>query len=261
MVATARLVPAAVLRRAGAVVLVLLLLAFTVLTYTVLPICREAPGPESAPVVICGPVSVADLPLIGMMLIVALALLWPDLSEAAVPGLISVKRQVAREAMRTDELTDQVRHVETRIVSPRTIDSLAAAAVQKTQGETENVPAVESPVKAETRHEFMAAWASIFPYLALPIGPGAQSSASEAAGELKRLEGLTEVSPLDLSAIRMWRDTYAEELGDLRLLRNSVAHAPHAVPDEGLRTATDVIVRIRTSLFSFRDRMREAEEQ
>src|SRR5438105_431108 len=80
-------------REVLASVLLALIALWAVLTY-LLPswrICREHVLDSGAVVNSCAPVGVDDLPVIGLVLLIALLLL-PNVAELGLPGGISIKR-------------------------------------------------------------------------------------------------------------------------------------------------------------------------
>ncbi len=74
-----------------------------------LRICEDkvAQVGDLARVRICRPVQITDPPL-AITVLVAAALLLPDFSRIAVPGLIELERAVERQAERQEDLTRQV---------------------------------------------------------------------------------------------------------------------------------------------------------
>jgi hypothetical protein len=91
------------------------LLALGLLSYVLLAaaggadICREQLG-QSGPAQVCGPASFTD-PSILVPLILIVLLLVPDFSEIAIPGLVSLKRQVVAQERRQDALEQRLEFV------------------------------------------------------------------------------------------------------------------------------------------------------
>jgi hypothetical protein len=232
------------------------------LTYTpVLHLCREELTSSGIVATVCGPLSPADLPLLGLILLVALAFLWPDLSEAGVPGLLTLKRRLEDVEKKTDDLTEDVRHVEVRQLAPRDLAELPAAVESKEQAvqsfTADAVIAGTTGAKPQAYEEFLAAWERIRPYAELRIS-ATPSSADPAADVLRTLESREVVSPLDLAAIRIWQETFKGEIADLRAARNALMHGPGTLGDAQVSAAAEAAERLWRSLEALRQRVARA---
>ncbi len=71
--------------------------------------CHQELAQTGAVVSVCGPIGLADVIGVSMVLVLGLLLLWPDLSEVTVFNLVGVKRRVDEVERRTDKAGDDIR--------------------------------------------------------------------------------------------------------------------------------------------------------
>lgn len=219
-------------------------LVFILATYFFedLQVCRDRLVDSGQTAEICGPVGNDDLVFVGIALLVALLFFWPDFSEISLPGLVTLKRRVEKQEERTDELARIIQQLSvsqtmTVQVIPADPRELKESADEKlSQVEQGNVPTVAeepslqlrqpTPERAVLEAILLRSWERIAEYAQPARGRGRAIVWSD-----------EEYLP---AWLRQWRRTFAEEIEGLRLARNTVAHRPENLSDEGLRRWLEV---------------------
>ena len=73
--------------------------------------CREQLSSTGQLVMVCGPIGTADVVAVGLVLAVAGLLMWPELCEVGVSGLITLKRRVEENQREQRATADAVRNL------------------------------------------------------------------------------------------------------------------------------------------------------
>jgi len=71
--------------------------------------CHQELAQTGSVVEVCGPIGVSDVIGVSLVLLFALLLLWPDLSEVTVFNLLGIKRRVDEVEKKTDKAGDDIR--------------------------------------------------------------------------------------------------------------------------------------------------------
>ncbi len=246
-----------------------------VLSYLVIDgaICREAAGADTGVVRLCGPVGPDDLPALAVLVLVAVLLLLPDMSEISVPGLLTLKRAVAEQETKTEALADQVAQLSIRMQQVNTVttyiyppapDQAAQDAERRDVEFRERHPAKAASGEglAQTREQVSRAVDA--PPLELP----AQDRAL-AESEITRLwEGINELDPVEnrrgmyrtaeqfvdplfnerMATRAEWFEYFRQDLDAFRAVRNTVVHEPRNLTDEQVRAGVQLGRRLFNSL-------------
>lgn len=183
--------------------------------------------------------------LLPLAILVALLLL-PDMSELAIPGLITLKRRVEQQehtvssqAARQSDLEHQLQVLQTTVQSTNTsvyvLNDLSAIA----EGVERKASAFLDPqAPMSTRTE--------------PRSPDPETAVRanellELAERLATYEtGLSERSlpPESHEALRRWRHLFATELAAVRTARNRIAHPPHDLTPDQIDDAVRIARRL-----------------
>src|SRR5437867_1793644 len=100
------------IRRAVAGLLLLALAAVVAWSYVpgaAIASCHQELAAGGAIVKVCGPIGGGDVVGVGLILLIAGLLVWPDLSELGIPGLIALKRRVMATETAQEQTADDVR--------------------------------------------------------------------------------------------------------------------------------------------------------
>jgi hypothetical protein len=194
----------------------------------------------------CGPPRLLDLVPFGILIAV---LLWPDLSEMSVAGLLTLKRRVRRQEARQEGLEESLASVQQHLVQLSVASqnqSQAAAAnvylyppdqddVRRGIVEKEGVippPNQENAVQGQQNDrqalfgEFLQEYARLEPYIWVP---GMRRFS-------KRLEDLPDQHA---QLVEQWNELFSNEISALRQTRNVVVHEPERVSEATLQGALD----------------------
>jgi len=98
--------------------------------------CRDQLTVSGNIVHMCHPVGTDDVVAIGLILLCAVAFIWPDLSEVAIPGLVSLKKEVsatklavAETERRTAAVTTDVQNINLALPKPDMAQAAQAQAM------------------------------------------------------------------------------------------------------------------------------------
>jgi hypothetical protein len=205
-------------------------------------VCREQAASDNGIVEVCGPVGLEDVPTLGVMLLVGVLLLLPDMSEVGIPGLVTLKRAIEEQSKQTASLSREVAALTMRqdttvnIYGPAKLDDALAdvaardkdieergkAAVVETAAEStasETGVAPPSPARAVLEAEVTRLWNALD-----PLVPG-------------RKRGPV-IFPLDVQLD--WYGLYQKDVEAFRTLRNTVVHEPGYVTDEEVRKGVEL---------------------
>jgi hypothetical protein len=208
-------------------------------------VCRDKLTSTGAVVEVCGPVGTEDVVLVGFALLVTLLLVSPDLSEFSIPGLVSIKRRLAEQATRTGELERDLQRLEmtqqtnvsTTVMLPPNLAETASSAEKKAAAVAEGAVPSEhheldprirtpSPERAVLEVQLLDAWETLVQYVGPPLVRGL-----DVASRRERF------SQPERELLDDWQRYFRDELQELRLARNTVAHQPERLTDEQVRQA------------------------
>jgi hypothetical protein len=220
-----------------------------------LKVCRDslASVGSAAVVRMCGPLGLIELLPWTLLLVL---LMWPDLSEVSVPGLISLKRRVAEQEKRQERLEIAIQAVQqnvnlsphqeiTVMLSPdwhRAEQELSQKANQFQAGQEVRKPPprdVKEPRAAgqgDLEVRLLAVWEQIdrnirasqpprrvpYPFFDLP-------------------PHLTEYQQ---AIVRDWLEAFGTEMALVRAARNSIAHPPHDLSPADISEALHIGERL-----------------
>jgi hypothetical protein len=230
-------------------------------------VCRDQLAGSGSLVSVCQPAGLNDAILIGLLLLLAILFLLPDISEFGIAGLLSMKmrqritateRKASAAEGKADRAEAELMYVAMAAPAPST-KTIARAAhnatVKSNRQPTISVPTrLLSPERMDLEQRFWAASAGIDRYLRLPRSRLAQFSARQ-PGELPdqatylpiRLQQLLRADGVPprsteavLDAIRIWQGGYELELSAFARVRNVFAHGPERLSDDDLSAATDL---------------------
>jgi len=201
---------------------------------------------------VCGPPSLLDL--VPYFLVIGL-LLWPDLSEFGVGGVVTLKRMVQRQSERQDAIEQRLVVVDQHLMQlsmvaqtqstsvtnnyyapdqadlGRGIEEKRPVAEEQLVGGTapaESAVSVPTPPASDTETdehqrllgEFLNEYATLEPYI------------TPRRGDRRVGEGWDAL--LESTTLERYRTLFADELGALRQTRNVAVHEPQTVSNETL---------------------------
>ena len=207
-------------RRGVALLLLLALSALVVVSYlpdSPVRACREQVAATGTLVTVCRPLGTDDIVLVGLIVLGAGLLLWPDLSELGVGGLLTIKRQVAETKAVTDQLQGDVRAL--GIVQERPDLADAEADVKPPEG-----------------------------------GAAARTGATTTGGSGAAIQSVAVsagVAPEEgrkvMLELRRWVYSNDRPLREWAAVRNTVRHIPERLTDEDLRSGNSLARRLLES--------------
>jgi hypothetical protein len=210
----------------------------------------------------CGPITRPGAAEILPLVAIALLFLLSEFSEVSVPGLLSLKREVskqastlARQEAKQEELQKWVLNtiqnqsvnvsnvVDTRYQSPTVIEEQTQGKVQsERQGESGEVE-LEGDQASEDqldilKYRLLRDYGQISPYVAVATAPSQDSLAlrPSAAADIAAT-----ISFEQRQALRDWYRHFRRELEAVRAVRNSIAHPPSLVSVEDLKATISTI--------------------
>lgn len=223
-------------------------------------VCREV-AEEGQILKLCGPPGPSEL--IPFALVITLLLL-PDLSELAIPGLLSLKRTVTQQKGRQDQLETKLAQVEQRVdqrvsfkidlhtaekeveVKEETLLEAEGTAFEAADEETEAEPVPGPDVEAD------AAQAAPDERTEAELPPGLTSDEDDLLASLTmqlawltknltQYEAISRMRRVDQSermatlteeqqqVVDRWYNVFEDEIGLVKKFRNALAHNPYAV--------------------------------
>ncbi len=223
-------------------------------------VCREV-AEEGQILKLCGPPGPSEL--IPFALVITLLLL-PDLSELAIPGLLSLKRTVTQQKGRQDQLETKLAQVEQRVdqrvsfkidlhtaekeveVKEETLLEAEGTAFEAADEETEAEPVPGPDVEAD------AAQAAPGERTEAELPPGLTSDEDDLLASLTmqlawltknltQYEAISRMRRVDQSermatlteeqqqVVDRWYNVFEDEIGLVKKFRNALAHNPYAV--------------------------------
>jgi len=240
-----------------ALLIVVALAGFTIASYlpfTGIASCHEELADSGSPVSVCGPIGASDIVLIGLVLLLAAALVLPELSEVGLPGGISIKRRVAELDREQRKTADDVRSLTLAQEVPdlgkirRALEDQLkrwsrlpdeVLVVPPDAGRPTDVPAgtrVITEERADLEERFMRLATEIDAYFRL-LGHEVPERMLRHPAWLGRV-----TPPVDytayLNGVRQWAKDYEGPLRSWATARNVAAHFPQRLSDEEMRNAT-----------------------
>lgn len=247
------------LRWAIALLIVVALASFTIASYlpsTGIASCHEELADSGIPVSVCGPIGAADIVLIGLVLLLAAALVLPELSEIGLPGGISIKRRVAELDREQRKTADDVRSLTLAQEVPdlgKTRRDLEERLKRWSQlpddvlvvppeaGRPTDVAAgtrVITEERPDLEERFMRLATEIDAYFRL-LGHEAPERMLRHPAYLGRVAPSVDHSAY-LNGVRRWAKDYDGPLRSWATARNVAAHFPQRLSDEEMRDAASM---------------------
>jgi hypothetical protein len=218
-------------------------------------ICKDTlTGTKSAPEIVqlCGPPRLLDLT--PFVLLIAI-LLWPDLSEIGITGLVTLKRRLEEQEEKQVVLEDRLSSLHQTFVQTATAiqgqsqasttniqvgyapdqDDVRRGIEEKGKRSGESGPREEQIVDlaghAQLMGVFLREYADLEPYIL------ATSFRRPPPRWIN--ERLTHLDEGQRRVVEQWHELYSGEIAALRQTRNVVVHDPHTVSEATLRKAVD----------------------
>ena len=196
--------------------------------------CRQQLLSDGRTVSVCGPIGTADLVLLGLLLLVAGAFVWPDLSEFGVAGLVTVKRRLQAQERATRVMQSDVQNLTLALPAGdvgvalaethQKVASIAADAWIASPGANQRVLSAE---RSKCEQELLDLAGEMDRYLRMGSRLYPRS----------RLQGMV---PTELDALGRWLVDYDSELRVWATVRNAVMHAPERLSDESVRNGVEL---------------------
>ena len=240
-------------RRGVSLLLLLALSALVVVSYlpdSPVRACREQVAATGTLVTVCRPLGTDDIVLVGLIVLGAGLLLWPDLSELGVGGLLTIKRQVAETKAVTDQLQGDVRALGIVQERPDLADAEAdvkppeGGAAARTGATTTggSTGRLISPDRAALEAEALAHARLLDDVLAAAQGSGAAIQSVAVSAGVAPEEGRKVMLEL-----RRWVYSNDRPLREWAAVRNTVRHIPERLTDEDLRSGNSLARRLLES--------------
>jgi hypothetical protein len=233
--------------RWGIAVLVFLALASLVIASyipeTGVASCRDELANNSTIVRICGPIGAADIVALGLVLALALLLIWPELSEVGVPGLFTLKKQVAENRQRTQDVEADVRSL--TLAQPEAdVDEAVTEATKTSFGQAQATIAEAPPTERVISDERRRAEADLGAQIQL-IDQYLAVMTSRNPADAIRIAAKRGIIPsgdrnAQLRALRSWREDFDSPLRAFAAVRNTAVHFPERLTDEEVRDGADL---------------------
>jgi hypothetical protein len=230
-------------------------------------VCRDQIAQTGSLVSVCRPVGLDDAILIGLLLLLAIVFLLPDISEFGIAGLLSMKlrRRIWATERKADAAEDKADRAQADVMylalaTPTPTSKVISQAANRTTAKSER-PAPQAPSarllsseRQDAEQRFLADSSQIDRYLRLPPFRSAQSAwrmieqhpeaipfpADRLDLEL-RLEGVPPRAARDvLEAVRAWQVAYESELSEFARVRTVFAHYPERLSDDELHAAVNL---------------------
>jgi hypothetical protein len=224
--------------RGWAIVVVVLLLGFAVIARFVpaLQPCREqlAQTGDLGVVTVCEPIFDQTVILALILLLVALVLL-PVLSKFGVAGFsVELKAEEAkREAGEARQLAEEVRRLQelllTRTLTEPTDVEFRKKVARPASAARPNATSVTAAARrrrGQRIESLLGGWSNIEPYLDSDPAHVARWGVA--------------LNPRSGAAVQQWREQWALEIEQVRIVRNRIAHSPENVPDDELARAVEL---------------------
>lgn len=207
----------------------------------------------------CSP-SRPDLSDVLPLIVLAGLFLLGEVSELAIPGVISLKTKVEQQEMRQQELERQLLEVRLTANQQQSVvqnfgsdsfqnpQAVSASARQKAQRDLQGHPTAmtsvpDSPDLAALKYQVLSAYERVHPAMVI----GQSASRDRSMDEMHRLlppGARAFISELTNSQVRQLADWYVEfrrELDAVRSVRNAVAHPPAFVTEADLNATLGTI--------------------
>jgi hypothetical protein len=196
--------------------------------------CKQQLLSDGRAVSVCGPFGTADLVLLGLLLLVAGAFVWPDLSEFGVAGLVTVKRRLQAQERATREMQSDVQNLTLALPAAdvgvalaethQKAASIAADAWIASPGTNQRVLSAEC---SRSEQELLDLAGEMDRYLRMGARLYPRS----------RLQGMVLT---ELDALGRWLVDYDAELRVWATVRNAVMHVPERLSDESVRNGVEL---------------------
>jgi hypothetical protein len=242
------------LRLAGAALIVLVMAAVAVASYipgTGVASCRGQITATGAEVELCQPIGPSDVVGVGLVLLVALVLIWPEISELGIGGNYVKKRQRAIERQQA-ETAATVGHLVLAQPSPN-LDAYVAE-LTRAAGErhdTHEVPSARgkrllSSERVDGETQLLGLARELDRYIQLLESPNAERALRHPA--YSRVFGQYNEERF-LDALAEWQETFDEQLRSWAIVRNTLTHFPERLSDDeiraGIALARDLLSAIK----------------
>jgi len=217
--------------------------------------CRDVASNSGGVVSVCGPIGLSDVVAVGLVLGVASLLIWPELSEVGIPGLLTLKRRVDATERQAEQTAADVRGLTyAQEVPDAGVVADANAALERTARPEGNVFSTETGIRVVSRErgdaerELARLVSRIDRFLAIPMSSEPYSLLGQAARE-----GLIEIGDRyeQLRRIKRWVLQYDEQLRVWALIRNQIVHVPERLSDEQVRQGVELGHSLLLSLHDY----------
>jgi hypothetical protein len=243
--------PHKAVRRLAAIAIIVGALVAVAGSYGLLPglaACRQEVTPSSTVVTLCRPIGSDDIVLVGLVLLVAIAFISPDLSEFGIPGLVNLKKTVRETKKKTDANTNALED----LIDSQPVPDLpqASASVDEKQEDVgERVSPVPAPIEGlrADRGPMEAELAELIADVR-EYERASRVNASEYVGERGTLYRA------ELESLREWHSRFADEISSLVALRPILGHAPERLSEDALRAGIVLGRRLLETAQSFLSR-------
>jgi hypothetical protein len=242
--------------RHGAAFLIFLLTGLVVLASyipgTGIQSCHGELATTGVVVQVCGPIGLSDVVVLSLALLLAVALIWDDLSEFSIGNLLTLKRRVEEVERKTDKAGDDIRAL--NLTQPPPDEKELAQAVEGLRVAVEAEPATGtgkafdatvvvtqggrtlSGRRAATEAEAIEIAAVLDRFIRV------SERGSTDTVEAMQKDGLIPemYPPVASKAIITWAATSHDYLQQWASVRNNLVHSPERLSDEDVEWARDL---------------------
>jgi hypothetical protein len=218
-------------------------------------VCRDMVASDTGIVEVCGPVGLEDVPALGVLLLVGVLLLLPDMSEVSIPGLVTLKRAVEEQAKQTEALTREIATIALNMRQDTTVNVYPP----KLDDAIKDVDKRDKAIQERGREAVALETAETGPADTGVSAPSAERALLET--EVIRLWNAFEDSipgfrpPFSRVGFRPndidWLTLYRNDVEAFRTLRNTVVHRPGNVTDDEVRKGLELGRRLLASYRRF----------
>ena len=203
--------------------------------------CRDELAANSTVVRVCNPVGIDDGVAVGLVLGLVALFIWPEISEVGIPGLFTLKKQVAQNRRQTAEVAADVRGLALAQPIPDVEGAVATAArtgfgqaqaLVSPSGQQRVLSDERKALEADLRQQLFR----IDSHLRLTSADPAQQAAEGIDRGL-----LPAPDPrASVEALRAWERAFDEPLRAFLSVRNTFVHFPERLTDDEVRDALDL---------------------
>jgi hypothetical protein len=201
---------------------------------------------------VCGPIGLSDVVVVSLVLLLAVSLIWDDLSEFSIGNLLTLKRRVDEVERKTDKAGDDIRAL--NLTQPPPDEKELAQAVEGLRVAVEAEPATGTATafdpsvvvtqggrtlsgrRAAAEAEAIQAAAILDRFIRVT-----EQGSTETVEAMQKDGLIPEMNPVVASkAIVMWAATSHDYLQQWASVRNNLVHSPERLSDEDVEWARDL---------------------